>query len=150
MISLGDMRPAWRRPAGAQQRRLPLWHKRLAEIIDLAKNLDDPIQHHRLRHSAMTAYLKKLFRHNPLVARKPLIRVPISFTSISRACQRWPVPPLMAVPGPFGAVAPEIISVDDARPALQPVRVTGYALSAGSAGMSRRVKGRPHRLKLRQ
>src|SRR5918995_1674158 len=26
MISLGDMRPAWRRPAGAQQRRLPLWH----------------------------------------------------------------------------------------------------------------------------
>src|SRR3954464_10988814 len=75
MISLGDMRPAWRRPAGAQQRRLPLWHKRLAEIIDLAKNLDDPIQHHRLRHSAMTAYLKKLFRHNPLVARKPLIRV---------------------------------------------------------------------------
>src|SRR4051795_410162 len=75
MISLGDMRPAWGRPAGAQQRRLPVRHKRLAEIIDLAKNLDDPIQHHRLRHSAMTAYLKKLFRHNPLVARKPLIRV---------------------------------------------------------------------------
>src|SRR3954447_27053046 len=66
MISLVDMRPAWRRPAGPQQRRLPLWHKRLAEIIDLAKNLDDPIQHHRLRHSAMAAYLKKLFRHNPL------------------------------------------------------------------------------------
>src|SRR4029450_13787089 len=77
MISLVDMRPAWRRPAGAQQRRLPLWQKRLAEIIDLAKNLDDPIQHHRLRHSAMAAYLKKLFRHNPLVARKPLIRVNI-------------------------------------------------------------------------
>jgi len=47
MISLGDM---WRRPAGAQQRRLPVRHKRLAEIIDLAKNLDDPIQHHRLHH----------------------------------------------------------------------------------------------------
>src|SRR4051812_20210491 len=77
MISLVDMRPAWRRPAGAQQRRLPLWHKRLAEIIDLAKNLDDPIQHHRLHHSAMAAYLKKLFRHNPLVARKPLIRVTV-------------------------------------------------------------------------
>src|SRR4051794_28574336 len=75
MISLIDMRPAWRPPAGAQQRRLPLWHKRLAEIIDLAKNLDDPIQHHRLHHSAMAAYLKKPFRHNPLVVRKPLIRV---------------------------------------------------------------------------
>src|SRR5687768_5600915 len=75
MISLVDMRPAWRRPAGAQQRRLPLRHKRLAEIINLAKNLDDPIQHHRLRHSSMAAYLKKLFSHNPLVARKPLIRV---------------------------------------------------------------------------
>src|SRR4051794_24008386 len=75
MISLDDMRPAWRRPTGAQQRRLPLRHKRLAKIIDLAKNLDDPIQHHRLHHSAMAAYLKKLFRHNPLVARKPLIRV---------------------------------------------------------------------------
>src|SRR3954468_19576542 len=69
------LRPAWRRPAGAQQRRLPLRHKRLAKIIDLAKTLDDPIQHHRLHHSAMAAYLKKLFRHNPLVARKPLIRV---------------------------------------------------------------------------
>src|SRR3954465_8257359 len=76
MISLDDMRPAWRRPAGAQQRPLPLRHKRLAEIIDPAKNLDDPIQHHRLRHSAMAAYLKKPFRHNPLIARKPLIRVP--------------------------------------------------------------------------
>jgi len=43
MISLGDMRPAWGRPAGAYQ-------KRLAEIINLAKNLDDPIQHHRLRY----------------------------------------------------------------------------------------------------
>src|SRR3954454_20768526 len=75
MISLGDMRPAWRWPAGAQQRRLPLWQKRLAEIIDLAKNLDDPIQHHRLRHSAIAVYLKKPFSHNPLVARKPLIRV---------------------------------------------------------------------------
>src|SRR3954464_9773265 len=84
MISLGDMRPAWRRPAGAQQRRLPLWHKRLAEIIDLAKNLDDPIQHHRLRYSAMAAYLKKLFRHNPLVARKPLIRVQYSQDHIWR------------------------------------------------------------------
>src|SRR3954466_16239968 len=42
MISLDDMRPAWRRPTGAQQRRLPLRHKRLAKIIDLAKNLDDP------------------------------------------------------------------------------------------------------------
>src|SRR3954466_10641424 len=70
MIPLVDMRPAWRRPAGAQQRRLPLRHKRLAEIIDLAKNLDDPIQHHRLRHSAMAAYLKKPFCHNPLIARK--------------------------------------------------------------------------------
>ena len=69
------MRPAWCQPAGAQQRRLPLWHKRLAEIINLAKNLDDPIQHHRLHHSAMAAYLKKPFGHNPLVARKPLIRV---------------------------------------------------------------------------
>ena len=70
MISLVDMRPAWRRPAGAQQRRLPLWQKRLAEIIDLAKNLDDPIQHHRLRYSAMAAYLKKPFCHNLLIARK--------------------------------------------------------------------------------
>src|SRR4051794_40373643 len=75
MISLIDMRPAWRPPAGAQQRRLPLWHKRLAEIIDLAKNLDDPIQHHRLHHSAIAAYLKKPFTYNPLIARKPLIRV---------------------------------------------------------------------------
>src|SRR3954471_20734366 len=75
MISLDDMRPAWRRPTGAQQRRLPVRHKRLAKIIDLAKNLDDPIHHHRLHHSAMAAYLKKLFRHNPLDARKPLIRV---------------------------------------------------------------------------
>src|SRR3954452_13594991 len=58
MISLDDMRPAWHRPAGAQQRCLPLRHKRLAKIIDLAKNLDDPIQHHRLHHSAMAAYLK--------------------------------------------------------------------------------------------
>ena len=64
------LRPAWRRTAGAQQRHLPLWQERLAEIIDLAKNLDDPIQHHRLHHSAMAAYLKKLFSHNPLVARK--------------------------------------------------------------------------------
>jgi hypothetical protein len=43
--------------------------------VNLAKNLDDPIQHHRLRHSAMAAYLKKPFSHNPLIARKPLIRV---------------------------------------------------------------------------
>jgi hypothetical protein len=50
MISLVDMRPAWRWPAGAYQKRLPLRQERLAEIIDLAKNLDDPIQHHRLRH----------------------------------------------------------------------------------------------------
>ena len=77
MISLVDMRPAWRRPAGAYQKRLPLRQERLAEIINLAKNLDDPIQHHRLRHSAMAAYLKKLFSHNPLIARKPLIRVSI-------------------------------------------------------------------------
>jgi hypothetical protein len=75
MISLGDMRPAWRRPAGAQQRGLPLRQERLAEIINLTKNLNDPIQHHRLRHSAMVAYLKKLFSHNLLIARKPLIRV---------------------------------------------------------------------------
>ncbi len=75
MISLVDMRPAWRRPAGAYQKRLPLRQERLAEIIDLAKNLDDPIQHHRLRHSAMAAYLKKPFSHNLLIARKPLIRV---------------------------------------------------------------------------
>src|SRR3954467_13390792 len=84
MISLGD-RPGWgprgagppgrRRSAGAQQRRLPLRLKRLAEIIDLAKNLDDPIQHHRLRPSAIAAYLKKPFSHNLLIARKPLIRV---------------------------------------------------------------------------
>src|SRR3954466_6350309 len=79
MISLVDRRPAWRRPAGAQQRRLPLRQERLAEIIDLAKNLDDPIQHHRLRHSAMAAYLKKPFTYNPLIARKPLIRVPVIF-----------------------------------------------------------------------
>ena len=75
MISLVDMRPAWGWPAGAQQRCLPVRHKRLAEIINLAKNLDDPIQHHRLRHSAMAAYLKKPFTYNPLIARKPLIRV---------------------------------------------------------------------------
>src|SRR4051794_32260010 len=75
MISLVDRPGCGPRGAGAQQRRLPLWHKRLAEIIDLAKNLDDPIQHHRLRHSAMAVYLKKPFSHNPLVARKPLIRV---------------------------------------------------------------------------
>src|SRR3954463_10825834 len=29
---------------------LPLRQKCLAEIINLAKNLDDPIQHHRLHH----------------------------------------------------------------------------------------------------
>src|SRR3954470_16439912 len=69
------LRPAWRRPAGAQQRGLPLRQKRLAEIINLTKNLDDPIQHHRLRHSAIAAYLKKPFCHNLLIARKPLIRV---------------------------------------------------------------------------
>ena len=68
MISLVDMRPARRRSAGAQQRRLPLRQERLAEIINLTKNLDDPIQHHRLRHSAMAAYLKKPFSHNPLIA----------------------------------------------------------------------------------
>src|SRR3954454_8392403 len=87
MISLGDMRPAWRRPAGAQQRRLPVRQERLAEIIDLAKNLDDPIQHHRLHHSAMAAYLKKLFRHNPLVAQKPLIRVEVDPDFMGRAMQ---------------------------------------------------------------
>src|SRR3954466_15247275 len=42
MISLVDMRPAWGRPTGAQQRRLPVRQEHLAEIIDLAKNLDDP------------------------------------------------------------------------------------------------------------
>jgi hypothetical protein len=31
----------------------------------------------------MAAYLKKLFRHNPLVARKPLIRV--------KYCKGWAV-----------------------------------------------------------
>jgi hypothetical protein len=46
------------------------WQK----IINL-ENLDDPIQHHRLRHSAMAAYVKKLFRHNPLSAQKLPIRV---------------------------------------------------------------------------
>jgi hypothetical protein len=81
MISLGDMRPAWGRPAGAYQKRLPLRHKRLAEIINLTKNLDDPIQHHRLRPSAMAAYLKKPFCHNLLIARKPLIRVWIDLHS---------------------------------------------------------------------
>src|SRR3954465_13047765 len=88
MISLVDMRPAWRRPAGAQQRPLPLRPKRLAKIIDPAKNLDDPIQHHRLHYSAMAAYLKKLFSHNPLVARKPLIRVIESLEGRVRARTR--------------------------------------------------------------
>jgi hypothetical protein len=64
------LRPAWGRPAGAQQRRLPLRYKRLAEIINRAENLDDPIQHHRLRHSAMAAYLKKPFRRPVRVAYK--------------------------------------------------------------------------------
>src|SRR3954466_10885220 len=94
MISLGDMRPAWRRPAGAQQRRLPLRHKRLAEIIDLAKNLDEPIQHHRLHHSAMAAYLKKLFNHNPLITRKPLIRVTISPTTVAASASASRMTPL--------------------------------------------------------
>src|SRR3954464_15794924 len=90
MISLDDRRPAWHRPAGAQQRCLPVRHKRLAKIIDLAKNLDDPIQHHRLHHSAMAAYLKKLFRHNPLVAQKPLIRVtnPSGLTALNGIARR--------------------------------------------------------------
>src|ERR671910_914488 len=83
------LRPAWRRPAGAQQRRLPLWHKRLAEIIDLAKNLDDPIQHHRLRPSAMAAYLKKPFTYNPLIARKPLIRVRKGLSGHRGQCGDW-------------------------------------------------------------
>jgi hypothetical protein len=69
------LRPAWGRPAGAQQRRLPLRYKRLAKIINLAENLDDPIQHHRLRHSAMATYLKKPFSHNSLIAQKLPIRV---------------------------------------------------------------------------
>src|SRR3954468_20753879 len=86
MISLGDMRPAWGRPAGAQQRRLPLRQERLAEIIDLAKNLDDPIQHHRLRCRATAAYLNKPFSYNPLIARKLPIRVTIGRrTSVSSA-----------------------------------------------------------------
>src|SRR3954464_16089464 len=66
MISLVDRPGCGPRGAGAQQRCLPLWHKRLAEIIDLTKNLDDPIQHHRLRHSAMAAYLKKAFQSQSL------------------------------------------------------------------------------------
>src|SRR5215203_6069345 len=82
MISLVDRRPAWRRSAGAQQRRLPVRQERLAEIINLAKNLDDPIQHHRLRHSAMAAYLKKPPSHNPLIARKPLIRVDLACPTV--------------------------------------------------------------------
>src|SRR3954464_6303384 len=84
MISLVDMRPAWGRPTGAQQRRLPLRQEHLAEIIDLAKNLDDPIQHHRLRCRA--AYLNKPFSYNPLIARKLPIRVTIGRrTSVSSA-----------------------------------------------------------------
>ncbi|HKH21340.1 MAG TPA: hypothetical protein VKB53_10760 [Gammaproteobacteria bacterium] len=78
MISLGDRPGCGPRGAGPPGPNSDASHcgtKRLAEIIDLAKNLDDPIQHHRLHHSAIAAYLKKLFRHNPLVARKPLIRV---------------------------------------------------------------------------
>ena len=77
MISLVDRPGCGPRGAGppACPKRLPLRQERLAEIIDLAKNLDDPIQHHRLRHSAMAAYLKKPFSHNLLIARKPLIRV---------------------------------------------------------------------------
>src|SRR4051794_18495198 len=66
------LRPARCRPTGAQQRRLPLRQERLAEIIDLAKNLDDPIQHHRLHHSAMAAYLKKPFSYNPGVSSPPI------------------------------------------------------------------------------
>src|SRR5215208_3302534 len=94
------LRPAWRRPAGAQQRRLPLRHKRLAEIIDLAKNLDDPIQHHRLRHSAMAAYLKKPFTYNPLIARKPLIRVTYGLQEKGRSCSQKPCffPPATGCP----------------------------------------------------
>src|SRR3954467_8496949 len=83
MISLVDMRPAWGRPTGAQQRRLPLRQEHLAEIIDPAKNLDDPIQHHRLRHSAMAAYLNKPFSHNPLIARKLPIRVHLDWFHIA-------------------------------------------------------------------
>src|SRR3954452_10012320 len=75
MISLVDMRPAWGWPAGAQQRCLPLRHKRLAEIINLAKNLDDPIHHHRLRNSASAGSLQKPFSHKPLLAGKLLIRL---------------------------------------------------------------------------
>src|SRR3954467_13893357 len=85
MISLGDIRPASGRPAGAYQRRLPLRYKRLAEIINLAENLDDPIQHHRLRHSATAAYLKKPFSHNPLIARKLLIRVTLTLYRLCTA-----------------------------------------------------------------
>src|SRR3954469_20350401 len=83
------LRPTGGWPVGTQQRRLPLRHERLAEIIDLAKNLDDPIQHHRLHHSAMAAYLKKLFSHNPLIARKPLIRVNRSNPSYSPDASPW-------------------------------------------------------------
>jgi hypothetical protein len=68
MISLDDTRGA-----GAQQRRLPLRHKRLAEIIDLAKNLDDPTSSPPLLSDG--GLPQKPFSHNALVARKPLIRV---------------------------------------------------------------------------
>src|SRR3954465_1863064 len=109
MISLGDMRPARRRSAGTQQRRLPVWHKRLAEIIDLTKNLDDPIQHHRLRHSAIAAYLKKPFCHNLLIARKPLIRV--KYDSYVRTLMVY-VLPLLSPHPPANATKP-VIDGDD-------------------------------------
>src|SRR3954465_5345464 len=88
MISLVDMRPAWGRPTGAQQRRLPLRQEHLAEIIDLAKNLDDPIQHHRLRCRA--AYLNKPFSYNPLIARKLPIRVIVTFLTTQEVVAQAP------------------------------------------------------------
>src|SRR3954454_6175754 len=78
MISLVDRPGCGPRGAGPPVPNRDASHlrcKRLAEIIALAKNLDDPIHHHRLRHSASAAYLKKPFSHNPLIARKLLIRV---------------------------------------------------------------------------
>src|SRR3954454_22239184 len=78
MISLVDRPGCGPRGAGPPVPNRDASHlrcKRLAEIIALAKNLDDPIQHHRLRPSATAAYLKKPFSHNPLIARKLLIRV---------------------------------------------------------------------------
>src|SRR3954466_14346121 len=66
----------------------PLQQERLAEIIKLAKNLDDSTQHHRLCHSALAAYLKKLFSHNPLIARKSPIRVVLDWFHVAMRLTR--------------------------------------------------------------